>query len=112
MNINFDPFIEPRALVQWKDFPTRMSDRIQGIFLKATEDSVRPAPNDQALLVLGEFALVTGLVGIVASYYFKSDEYVSECLLNIAIGACTIGRAYTSYSNKTAEPNVEPSFID
>jgi hypothetical protein len=97
MNINFAPFTEPRSRTHWVDFPTRMTDRYNRIFTSAIDNEV--PLNYRTLIVLGGFALVTGVVGTVASYYFQSDEYLSECLGNIAVGVIVIGRGRVCLQN-------------
>lgn len=72
------------------DFPTKMTDRFQRIFLEATDNEESRTSNCQTLMVLGGFAMVTGLVGTVASYYFQSSQYLPECLGNMIIGAVAI----------------------
>lgn len=95
MNINFDPLGEPRVLTPpFKDFPTRMTERFHRIFFETIGNEEPRAPNYQTLIVLGNFAVVTGLVGTVASYYFQSSEYLHESLGSIAAGAVALGRSY------------------
>lgn len=69
------------------DLPQRLTDRYSRIFISAIANENAPASNYQTLKILGGFALVTGLVGTVASIYLQSTNYLSQCLTNVAVGS-------------------------
>lgn len=93
MNTNFAPDITIRfPEIPEGDLPKRLTDRFQRIFTTAIDGNAEPTPNYQTLTVLGELAVVSGLAGTVASYYFQSHQYLPECIINIALGTIAIGR--------------------
>lgn len=95
MNTNFNPYVESKVQFPLVNFPSVLADRFQRIFTITIDDQQR-VPNYQTLKVLGGCAVVTGIVGVIASYYFQSDEYLVESISNIAIGALAITHSYYS----------------
>lgn len=92
MNTDFFPHIESSTWYPKKDLPHRLSSRFQNVFTKTIENNERDL-NYQTLNTLGKWAVLTGTVGIAASCYFQSYEYLLECTCNIALGVIAINRS-------------------
>ena len=99
MNTHFSRDLTSIIRVPYIDLPRALTDRFQNIF-RTVMDNQEHSTNYQSLIVLGELAVVTGTVGLIASAYFQSSQYVPECIGNILLGGAAIMHGSISHSHQ------------